>query len=157
MLSFRRIRFGKGGFTLVELMVVAIIVAILAAVAVPLLSGSKNRAYGTEAEAALGNVRSMLRVYFAEHRDYLIGPPNHTTAVTNVAVEGNVPGISAGDLTGTYFSSPNYTITTTAANTYDVTCTWNILTNTAPQAGKVNTIVATTTLDEDGVFTRTGY
>ena len=39
----------KAGFTLVELMVVAIIVAILAAVSIPLMSGNKRRAAATEA------------------------------------------------------------------------------------------------------------
>ena len=48
----------KAGFTLVELMVVAIIVAILAAVAIPLMSGNRTRAMATEAETALGTIRT---------------------------------------------------------------------------------------------------
>ena len=60
----------KDGFTLVELMVVAVIVAILAAVAIPLMSANKNRAIMTEAEAALGTIRSVLRAQYAETGRY---------------------------------------------------------------------------------------
>ena len=60
----------KNGFTLVELMVVAVIVAILAAVAIPLMSGNKKRAMCSEAEAALGTIRSQLRAQYAETKDY---------------------------------------------------------------------------------------
>ena len=54
-------RLNRAGFTLVELMVVAVIVAILAAVAIPLMSANKTRAMATEAEAGCGTIRTAFR------------------------------------------------------------------------------------------------
>ena len=53
MKQMRKLK-NKAGFTLVELMVVAIIVAILAAVAIPLMSSNKKRALGTCAICGTG-------------------------------------------------------------------------------------------------------
>ncbi len=62
---------GKGGFTLIELMIVVIIVGILAAAAVPIYTGFVKRAYVTEAKASIGTIRSAEEVYFAEHGKYV--------------------------------------------------------------------------------------
>ncbi|MBN3037926.1 MAG: prepilin-type N-terminal cleavage/methylation domain-containing protein [Candidatus Omnitrophica bacterium] len=141
------------GFTLVELMTVAIIVAILAIVLVPLLTGNKRQAYATEAEASLGTVRTCLRQYFAANDAY-------PTIAAGTAVEGNVSGITTGDLTGTYFSGENFTISSTSTG-YTVTCDWDAddsdATNDAPQQSTVRAIDAITTLDQDGAWGRTGY
>ncbi|MBT5875926.1 MAG: prepilin-type N-terminal cleavage/methylation domain-containing protein, partial [Candidatus Latescibacteria bacterium] len=51
----------QSGFTLVELLIVVIIVGILAAVAIPLYRGATESAYGSEADAALGTIRSSFR------------------------------------------------------------------------------------------------
>ena len=142
---------GKKGFTLIELMVVAVIVAILAAVLIPLMTGNRARAYSTEAEAALGTIRNSLRVYYAEHNN------NYPVIVAGTDVVGNVDGISDGDLDGTFFSDEAYTITSAAAS-YDILCTWNdSVAPAAPRAADVNTTGYTTSLDETGTFTRTGY
>jgi len=151
MLKFLR---SRKGFTLVELMVVCIIVAILAAVAVPMMGANKRRAYGSEAEAAMGMIRSALRTYAAENSAY--------PAAVGAWGTTNVLGISATDLNGTFFSSDCYTVavTNTSVTTpaYAITCTWDSsLVAGAPQAAKVNTTGATTVLDQDGAWTRTGY
>ncbi|MBT5875865.1 MAG: prepilin-type N-terminal cleavage/methylation domain-containing protein [Candidatus Latescibacteria bacterium] len=49
------------GFTLVELLIVVIIVGILASVAIPLYNDATQRAYMTEADAALGVIRRGMR------------------------------------------------------------------------------------------------
>ena len=97
----------KAGFTLVELMVVAIIVAILAAVAIPLMSGNKTRAMATEAETALGTIRTQLRVMYAETGTYSSNQNN--IAVTSIT---NVPGVNLSDLTGKYWPNTAYTFST---------------------------------------------
>jgi prepilin-type N-terminal cleavage/methylation domain-containing protein len=135
----------KEGFTLVELMVVAIIVAILAAVAVPLMTANRKRAMATEAEAGCGSVRTALRVYYAEHSAY----PTNTGAVYP-----NCPGIGANDLDGVYFSTPDYTFTVAGTSNYTITATGNSGGSTAPKKSDVNGIVIT--LNQDGAFTRVG-
>lgn len=130
----------KAGFTLVELMVVAIIVAILAAVAIPLMSGNRRRAAATEADAALGTARSAMRAVLAEHGAYNIG-------VSNGTIAGSVPGISAGDFNGTYWKDANYTIGSLTASGYVLT---------ASGSTNKNVTGVTITLNQDGEFNRTG-
>lgn len=98
----------KNAFTLVELMVVAIIVAILAAVAIPLMSGNVQRAIATEATSALGMIRSNLRAMKAETGDYTVKPGGEDLAAGPVA--GEVPDIVEDDLDGHYFSHHCYEI-----------------------------------------------
>ena len=50
----QRIRNAQAGFTRVELLIVVIIVAILAALAIPLYRGATGRAYRSEADPILG-------------------------------------------------------------------------------------------------------
>lgn len=61
----------KGGFTLVELMVVIIIVGILAAAAVPIYSAFVKKARVSEAKASIGTIRAAEEVYWAENAAYL--------------------------------------------------------------------------------------
>ena len=129
----------RSGFTLVELMVVAIIVAILAAVAIPLMSGSKRRAMATEAEAGLGTCRTALRAYFAEHNDY--GSDGVGKPVTDIE------GIRSGDLSGTYFTDGDYTYTVyESGSNYTLYC-----------SGSTGDVVGVSiSLNRDGEFIRSG-
>ncbi len=139
----------KSGFTLVELMVVAVIVAILAAVAIPLMTGNRTRAMATEAEAALGTMRTTLRAMFAQ------------TGAYNVDLDGNafaagaattIPGIDAGNLDGRFFDDDAYSITAIGASTYTLRALGSA--SGATRAADVSAI--TITMDQDGTITRTG-
>jgi len=132
----------KAGFTLVELMVVAIIVAILAAVAIPLMSANKKRAMFTEAESACGQVRTAQRVYAAEQGAY-----KEWNGTLAVAAPNNFPGIGEHDLDGKYFQTVNYSMASSTTN-YTITCTGS--TNSDLNGCSVS-------LDQDGNFTRVGY
>ena len=61
---------GRRAFTLIELMIVVIIVAILAAAAVPIYNSFTSRAYGTEVQTALSTLRTAQRTYKAAHGGY---------------------------------------------------------------------------------------
>lgn len=105
----------KRAFTMVELMVVVLIVGILAAVAVPLMSGRVDSAKWSEGKAALGTIASALRAYAAEKGTFTSTPSLSTIGITD------------NDLDGTYFSHEAYAITSaSAANgqvSFVITCT----------------------------------
>jgi len=133
-------RGSKKGFTLVELMVVAVIVAILAAVAIPLMSANKKRAMSTEAEAALGTIRTALRSLYAQTTAY-----DKDLGGTAIATVTGIPGIEAGDLEGRYWKETMYSVTLTPT-TYTITATGS----GTDLAGIV------ITLDHTGKFSYTG-
>ncbi len=138
------------GFTLVELMVVAVIVAILAAVAIPLMSANKMRARVTEAESALGTVRSAMRALLAETEAYNVDINGNAIVAGSIA--GVVPGIRAGDLDGRWFSDEAYTITSITASNYVIQAKGDD--STATKNTEVAGVVIT--MDEDGELTRSG-
>lgn len=55
----------KSGFTLVELMIVAAIIAILAAILIPLLSSNKDSAIAAEASNICGSVATEMKTIYA--------------------------------------------------------------------------------------------
>ncbi|MBL7067209.1 MAG: prepilin-type N-terminal cleavage/methylation domain-containing protein [Candidatus Marinimicrobia bacterium] len=111
------------GFTLVELMIVIVIVGILAAVAVPIYTANIKKAKMSECDAALGTIRTALRVYYATNDP----TPAYPTAAAGTEVSA-VTGldISAADLTGKYFAATNYTLASADTN-YTISCTNDIL------------------------------
>jgi len=112
-------KLNKAGFTLVELMVVAIIVAILAAVAIPLMMGNKNRAMATEAQAGLGTIRTAMQVYKAEYGGY----PTHYSGQNMGATLTPSLTVKPGDLDGKYYRSSGYVCTTVTSSNYLLTAT----------------------------------
>ncbi len=107
------------GFTLIELMIVVLIVAILAAVAVPLMRGRVDAAKWSEGKAALGTLSTAIRAYHAEKG------PTGTAPTTIFGQTGTALGFNAGDLDGTYFADADYSIDVTSMDplTFTVTAT----------------------------------
>jgi general secretion pathway protein G len=62
-----------GGFTLIELVVVVMILGILAAIAAPRLFGTSNQAVDNSARQSLSVVRNAIDKYTAEHAGALPG------------------------------------------------------------------------------------
>ncbi len=88
----------KKGFTLVELIVVVIIVGILAAVAIPMMSGNLAKAKKSEAMAACGSLRTAARLYYVEKTAWPTSRADLIGYVTNA------------DLNGTYYGPGNYSV-----------------------------------------------
>lgn len=91
------------GFTLIELMVVILIIAVLAGVAVPLMQVRLEQSKWTEANAAAGMIRNAVKTSYFQNGTAVTGnmdDPDNQAAL----------GIQAGDLTGTYFVPSDYEI-----------------------------------------------
>ncbi|MFH1616873.1 MAG: type II secretion system protein [Planctomycetota bacterium] len=133
----------KKGFTLVELMLVVLIVAILAAVLVPMIIGKINKAKWSEANASAGTVRTAVRVYYAEN-------PGAAVLLTGVTLDDltlqDTLGFSASDLTGTYFGPQDYTIDSVNAEGIAIIIVTSRGINGGPPNGDSRT------LEEDGEF-----
>lgn len=65
-----KVKLRSQGFTLVELLIVVIILAILAAVVFPQFSASTNDARAAALQSNLTNIRSAIEFYYQEHGDY---------------------------------------------------------------------------------------
>ena len=101
----------RGGFTLIELMVVILIVGILAAVSAPIYRGRIEQAKWSEGAATAGTIKTAVRISYAE--DPAVAGAWAGQAVTGVAT---TLGFQAGDLTGRYFTADNFTITSVDSN-----------------------------------------
>ena len=134
----------ESAFTLIELLVVVIIVAILAAVGVPLLSANVQRSRASEAEAGLGTWRTGIRAFLAENAG--VFPAAGAVTLTQA-------GFLTTDFSGRWFDSAAYTNTTggAATSTYCISATG--ATSGAFKAAQVQTpTLITRSMNQDGTI-----
>jgi len=105
----------SGGFTLIELMVVVVIIGILAAVGYPSYTEYVQRSRIAEATASLSDWRIRMERYYQDNRTYLNGancgaaaPPNDSFTYACVAADANnfvvtATGVAARGMNGFSF------------------------------------------------------
>ena len=79
------------GFTLIELLIVVVIIGILAAIAIPKFSATREKAYFAAMKSDLKNLASQQEIYYADNYAYT----NSATALTFVSSEGVTVGMAA--------------------------------------------------------------
>jgi type IV pilus assembly protein PilA len=68
---------GRQGFTLIELLIVVVIIGILAAIAIPKFSATREKAYFSAMKSDLKNLQSQQEIYYSN-------PANNYSYTTNL-------------------------------------------------------------------------
>lgn len=102
-------RAGQAGFTLVELLIVVIILAVLASVAVPQFTSSTDDAKEAALDSTLSQMRTAIELYYHQHGEY----PGANGDGTNAA---NLPVTILNQLTK--YTDADGVISDTASATY---------------------------------------
>jgi type IV pilus assembly protein PilA len=76
----------EGGFTLIELLVVILIIAILAAIAIPVFLRQRQRGYEAQAESAAKNGATAVEAYATEFNGSYVGM-DEATGTTGAGVD----------------------------------------------------------------------
>ncbi|MFA5159890.1 MAG: prepilin-type N-terminal cleavage/methylation domain-containing protein [Candidatus Omnitrophota bacterium] len=119
----------KKGFTLTEILITILVLAVLAGIALPGFSNAKKKAAANQAIAYLRTIRTAEKMYYARWKTYQAFA-NYTDIKTDLSAEVK-----------------------TADYTFDVTSTsGTAFTATATKTSTGGTI----TLDQDGIFDATG-
>lgn len=78
---FHELREREDGFTLIELLVVILIIAILAAIAIPVFLNQRKKGWKSQVESALKNMATA-------EESWLTGSTAYTTSLTTLNTEG---------------------------------------------------------------------
>ena len=81
-------------FTLVEILIVVVIMAVLTAIVVPQFAGSTDGAKSSTAEFNLGSVRSVIQTYRADHEGAKPSFPAGATTIDGLTKETNTLGVA---------------------------------------------------------------
>jgi prepilin-type N-terminal cleavage/methylation domain-containing protein len=137
----------RSGLTLIELMVVVLIVAVLAAILIPLLTARIESARWSEGKAGAGTIATAIRALYAEiGEESEVNFPEGSTDVGDFC--------NPEDLQGKYFEFGDYAIGDVALSDGLYPVIYTITVN-APADSPYTWRVATITLDETGVWSRT--
>ena len=96
----------RKGFTLIEVLIVIVVIAILAAIVVPRLLGAGREAREASLRAHLQEIRNALGLFQAQCGDYPAALVD-IMATTAPATGGNGVVINANDFRGPYLTTPD--------------------------------------------------
>ena len=126
---------GQGGFTLIELMVVVLIIAILIAIATPMFVGARDRALDRAAQTRLRQALTAEKTWYADKQAYTqtaaelqaveeslvldaAADSNPTKGSISYALVGNVIVLGTQSATGTCFYLKDTPTGASAGTTY---------------------------------------
>ncbi|HET6874065.1 MAG TPA: type II secretion system protein [Acidimicrobiales bacterium] len=141
MTHLLRRRRGEEGFTLIELMVVVLIIAILIAIAIPTFLGARQRANNRAAQSDLRNALTAEKTVYTDGQAYLDS--------TSSTLTGDEPSLKFVDGTGTYDASTNEVAVTLGTSNTGVVCLY-----TKAKGGNVYGIMDVS--NTDATYTQSG-
>ena len=110
----------RKGFTLIELLIVVVIIGILAAIAIPKFSNTKEKAYLASMKSDLRNMATVQESYFADFQVYVAGSATNVGGTTT-SLNGFVP--SAGvSVTAAASGGQGWSATATHSGATTKTC-----------------------------------
>jgi type IV pilus assembly protein PilA len=110
----------EDGFTLIELMVVVLIIAILLAIAIPTFLGARSKAQDRAAQSNLRNALTAEKTYYVDNQAYT---DNTSSNLTNIEPSLTYAGSAGPATVGTvYVESANATALVIAAKSASGTC-----------------------------------
>ena len=110
MISTRKKPNSRKGFTLIELLIVVVIIGILAAIAIPKFSATREKAYVSAMKSDLKNLASQQEIYYSDNYTY----SGNLTTLEFAESSGVTVTVNAATATG-------WSASTTHSGT-DVTC-----------------------------------
>jgi type IV pilus assembly protein PilA len=118
-----RDRSNDDGFTLIELMVVVLIIAILLAIAIPTFLGARSKAQDRAAQSNLRNALTAEKTFYVDNQAYT---DNTSSALTNIEPSLTYAGGGAApSVVGTiYVEAFSATSLTLAAKSASGACFW---------------------------------
>ncbi len=115
-----RNRSDERGFTLIELMVVVLIIAILLAIAIPTFLGARSKAEDRAAQSNLRNALTAEKTYYVDNEAYT---DNTSSNLTNIEPSLTYAGAAGPSVVGTiYVESATATAVVLAAKSSSGTC-----------------------------------
>jgi prepilin-type N-terminal cleavage/methylation domain-containing protein len=88
----------KKGFTLIELLIVVVIIGILAAIAIPKFSSTREKAFFSAMKSDLKNLASQQEIYYSDNYTYTNDPAALgfvATEAVNIAITAGTTGWNA--------------------------------------------------------------
>ena len=95
----------QAGFTIVELLIVIVVIAILAAVSVVAYTGIQNRANDSAVKADLNNLAKQIQLAAAETGEFPAGGATRLDSSTNTGAQHTFPGFTFRPSKSAYYTA----------------------------------------------------